>query len=162
CMLELWQAAKTKGIDLPETPDRLYFGGNAERGRKLVLNHAAAQCIRCHQLGKDGSNLGPNLSKIGARRTREHLVTSMLQPTKEISEGYGTIVLKTRDGEEINGLLTRKSEDFWVVTMADGKKRNLRPHEISSHTLSSTMPPLGALMKAEEIRDVVEYLSELK
>ena len=160
--LELWQAAKTKGIDLPETPDRLYFGGNAERGRKLVLNHAAAQCIRCHQLGKDGSNLGPNLSKIGARRTREHLVTSMLQPTKEISEGYGTIVLKTRDGEEINGLLTRKSEDFWVVTMADGKKRNLRPHEISSHTLSSTMPPLGALMKAEEIRDVVEYLSELK
>lgn len=159
--LELWQAAKSKGITLKETADRLEQGGDIKRGKKLVMSHAAAQCIRCHQVGKDGSNLGPNLSKIGATRDRKHLVTSMLQPNKEISDGYGLVTLKTKDGEEISGILS-KTKPFWVIILADGKKRNLRPNEISSHILASTMPPMGALMKPEEIRDVIEYLANLK
>ncbi len=66
--LELWQAAKASGIELPESPDRLEFGGDPKRGKKLILEHAAAQCIRCHMIGEIGSNLGPNLSKIGATK----------------------------------------------------------------------------------------------
>ena len=41
--LELWQAAGAIGIDLPETPDRLEHGGDPKRGRKLVMEHAAAR-----------------------------------------------------------------------------------------------------------------------
>ena len=92
--LELWQAAKTVGIKLEESPDRLEFGGDAKRGKKLVMSHAAAQCIRCHRVGKEGgeASLGPDLTKIGATRDRAHLVAAMLDPGREITAGFGTVV----------------------------------------------------------------------
>ncbi len=166
--LELWQAAQTRGIKLPETPDRLEHGGDAERGKQLVTNHAAAQCIRCHKLGKEGGNpspeltIGPELNRIGSQRDRRHLVASLLTPSSDISDGYGTVVLKTKEGEEVSGILSRKTDLFWTITLANGKKRNLRPDEISSHILASAMPPMGALLKPEEIRDMVEFLASLK
>ena len=166
--LELWQAAQSRGIQLPETSDRLEFGGNAERGRNLVRTHAAAQCIRCHRVGKEGGQpakdltIGPELNKIGSKRDRAHLVASLLTPGADVSDGFGTVVLKTNEGEEFSGILSKKTNSFWTITMANGEKRNLRPGEISSQVLLSSMPPMGALMKPEEIRDVVEYLASLK
>ena len=166
--LELWQAARAKGIELPETPDRLEYGGNAQRGREIVSNHAAAQCIRCHKIGKEGGKpsteitIGPELTTIGKLRDRKHLVASLLTPSSDISDGFGVVVLKTTEGEEVSGILTKKTDLFWSITLADGKKRNFRPAEISSHILTSTMPPMGALLKPEEVRDVVEFLASLK
>ena len=166
--LELWQAARSQNISLPETPDRLEFGGDAARGRDLVLTHAAAQCIRCHRVGKEGGKpsgeltIGPELSRIGSKRDRSHLVASLLTPSSEVSDGFGTVLLKTKEGEEISGILSKKTDLFWTVTLADGRKRNLRPAEVSSHLMTSAMPPMGSLMKPEEIRDVVEYLASLK
>ena len=166
--LELWQAAQARGIKLPESHDRLEHGGDAERGKQLVTNHPAAQCIRCHKLGKEGGKpspeltIGPELNRVGAQRDRKHLVASLLTPSSDISDGYGTVVLKTNEGEEVSGILSKKTDLFWTITLASGKKRNLRPAEISSHILASTMPPMGALLKPEEIRDVVEFLAGLK
>lgn len=150
------------GIELPETPDRLEYGGDPERGKKLVMEHAAAQCIRCHKVGKVGSDLGPDLTKIGASRDRPKLVASMLEPNREIVEGYGTVQLKMKNGEEIAGVLSKKEKANWIITMADGKPRKVAATEIVSHTLVSLMPPIGLLMKPEEIRDVISYLAELK
>lgn len=166
--LELWQAARAREIQLPETPDLLEYGGDAQRGREIVFNHAASQCIRCHKLGKEGGKpsaeitIGPELTSIGKLRDRRHLVASLLTPSSEISDGFGTVVLKTTEGEEISGILTKKTNLFWTITLATGKKRNLRPDEISSHILVSTMPPMGSILKPEEIRDVVEFLAGQK
>ncbi len=160
--LELWEAARSKGIELPETPDRLEHGGDANRGKTLVMTHAAAQCIRCHQIGKDGSNLGPNLTKIGKMRDRAHLVASMLEPNKEISEGFGTVLVKTKGGKEVAGVLTKKTESIWIITKPDNTKEIVNPKDILSHSLGSAMPPMGTIMKPEEIRDVVGYLAGLK
>jgi putative heme-binding domain-containing protein len=166
--LELWQAARASEIQLPETPDLLEYGGDAQRGREIVFNHAASQCIRCHKLGKEGGKpsteitIGPELTSIGKLRDRRHLVASLLTPSSEISDGFGTVVLKTTEGEEISGILTKKTNLFWTITLATGKKRNLRPDEISSHILASTMPPMGSILKPEEIRDVVEFLAGQK
>ena len=44
----------------------------------------------------------------------------------------------------------------------DSTKQSIKPGEVDSHTLTSVMPPVGLLMKPEEIRDVVSYLAELK
>jgi len=160
--LELWMAAKSIGVELPETSDRLEFGGDVKRGKKLVMEHAASQCIRCHKIGKVGSELGPDLSKIGASRDRAHLVTSILEPGSEISEGYGTVVLKTKDGEEIGGVLSKKGEAEWEITTHDGKLRSVRISDIKTHTVISTMPPMRGILKPAEIRDIVGYLAELK
>ena len=160
--LELWQAARASGIELPESPDRFEFGGEPGRGKKIVMEHAAAQCIRCHLIGGDGSNLGPDLSQVGARRDRAQLIESMLEPNREITDGFGTVLIKMKSGEEISGTLAGKSETEWMVTLVDGSRQALAPDQIASHSLSSVMPPVGLLLEPEEIRDVVSYLAELK
>ena len=86
----------------------------------------------------------------------------MLEPNREIVEGYGTVQLKMKNGEEIAGVLSKKEKSNWIITMADGKPRKVAATEIVSHTLVSLMPPVGLLMKPEEIRDVISYLAELK
>ena len=119
-------------------------------------------------MGKEGGQpakdltIGPELNKIGSKRDRAHLVASLLTPGADVSDGFGTVVLKTNEGEEFSGILSKKTNSFWTITLANGEKRNLRPGEISSQVLLSSMPPMGALMKPEEIRDVVEYLASLK
>lgn len=160
--LELWQAAAAKGINLPETPDRLEFGGDPERGKQHILTHAAAQCIRCHLLGKDGSNLGPDLSTIGKTRTRAQLVSSLLEPNKEITPGYGIVLVKTKDGKDISGVLTKQEDSNWTIKLADNTNENIDPKNIANHTLVSAMPPMAALMSPEEIRDVVSFLAGSK
>ena len=161
--LEVWEAAKANGIELPETPDRFEMGGNPERGKKVVMEHAAAQCIRCHQIGSTpGSNLGPELTKIGRSRSRAQLVDSLLNPSRDISDGFGTIILKTKGGEDISGILSKKEEKAWTITLADSSKKVIDPKEVESHTLTSVMPPVGAILKPSEIRDVVSYLAGLR
>ncbi|MDE0569877.1 MAG: c-type cytochrome [Verrucomicrobiales bacterium] len=160
--LEMWQVAKSKGIKLKGGYELLETGGDPDRGKKLVMEHAAAQCIRCHKINKVGSDLGPDLTKIGRLRNRTHLVISMLDPLREISDGYGNILIKTKSGEEIIGILSSKKTKEWVITLADGSKKKIDPTTVDTTQVISIMPPMSAIMKPEEIRDVVSYLATLK
>ena len=160
--LEMWQVAKSKGIKLKGGYELLEAGGDPVRGKKLVMEHAAAQCIRCHKINKVGSDLGPDLTKIGRLRSRSHLVISMLDPVREISEGYGNILIKTKSGEEIVGVLSNKNAKEWIITLADSTKKKIDPKTVATSQVTSIMPPMSAIMKPEEIRDVVSYLSTLK
>ena len=58
--LEMWQAAKSQGISVKGGYDLLEVGGDPKKGEKLVMTHAAAQCIRCHKINDSGSALGPD------------------------------------------------------------------------------------------------------
>ena len=156
------EIAKSKGIKLKGGYDLLETGGDPARGKKLVMEHAAAQCIRCHKINKVGSDLGPDLTKIGRLRNRAHLVISMLDPLREISEGYGNILIKTKSGDEIIGILSSKKTKEWIITLADGSKKKIDPTTVDTTQVISIMPPMSAIMKPEEIRDVVSYLATLK
>ena len=160
--LEMWEAAKSQDLNVKGGYHLLELGGDPKRGKDLVMNHAAAQCIRCHKIDKVGSDLGPNLTQIGKIRSRSHLVISMLDPLREISDGYGNIVAKLKNGKEIAGVLSSKKDDEWLITLADGKKMKIKPEDIESSQLASIMPPMSGIMKPKEIRDVVSYLATLK
>jgi putative heme-binding domain-containing protein len=161
--LEMGEAAKIRGIDLPATPERFEYGGDPKRGKKLVNDHPAAQCIRCHQIGKSANaGIGPNLSKIGKTRDRAQLVDSLLNPNNEITEGYGSVLLETKSGEKISGVLEKKGAKEWVVTLPDTTKKKVAFDQIKSHTLMSSMPPMGQLLDEREIRDIISYLTTLR
>ena len=161
--LEMWQAAKIRGITLPATPERLEFGGDPKRGKKIVKTHAAAQCIRCHQIGKSvNAGIGPNLTKIGKTRDRAHLIDSLLNPNSDLSEGYGSVLLETKTGEQVSGVLEKKGAKIWLITLPDTTKKTLAVDQIKTHTLMSSMPPMGLLLNEYEIRDIISYLATLR
>ena len=70
--------------------------------------------------------------------------------------------MKTKSGEEIAGVLSEKGETKWTITTPNGKSRQVEAAEIETHSVVTTMPPMGAILEPEEIRDIVSYLAELK
>jgi len=71
-------------------PSALEQGGTAGRGRQLVINHPAAQCIRCHTLGDSESTVGPSLNGIGERLSRAELLESLLDPGATLAPEFGS------------------------------------------------------------------------
>ena len=59
-------------------------------------------------------------------------------------------------------MLSKKEKDIWIITQADNTKEIVNPKNVVSQSVGSSMPPMGAIMKPEEIRDVVAYLAGLK
>src|SRR5262249_30178770 len=53
--------------------------GNPERGRKVFLDGAKSQCVKCHQIGDQGERIGPELTGVGGRFSRIYLIESILE-----------------------------------------------------------------------------------
>lgn len=139
-------------------------GGDPKRGKSVFMNHAAAQCIRCHKVadGK-GSNVGPNLKSIGAKKDRQYILESLVDTQKVIAKGYGNISLTLKDGSSIAGQF--RSEKGGAVTLRDieNKETVIAADKIESRSpVVSTMPPMAFILQKGELRDVIAYLASLK
>src|SRR4051794_11710386 len=58
--------------------------GDVNRGRALFADGRRAGCARCHKVDGRGGELGPDLSSIGAKFAREHLIESVLDPSRQV------------------------------------------------------------------------------
>jgi sulfur-oxidizing protein SoxX len=66
-------AASPLGVVGDGVPDALAPGGNAERGRALIVARESANCVLCHAVPdaavRFSGNVGPSLAGVGARFT---------------------------------------------------------------------------------------------
>ena len=76
--------------------------GDAARGEKLFWGKGG--CGACHRVSGKGGRIGPDLSRIGRERSLAYLRTSVVKPNDEISPGYATVTVVTRDGRTISGV----------------------------------------------------------
>src|SRR4029077_17350647 len=58
--------------------------GDVTKGRVVFNDASRAACNRCHRVRGQGGDLGPDLSDIGAKFAREHLIESVLEPSRQI------------------------------------------------------------------------------
>ena len=138
-------------------------GGRAEVGRSIVYEHPTAQCIRCHQIGGEGGQVGPDLTGIGARKSRRYLLESLVAPSATITPGYGNIVLTLKEGTTVAGTLDEETETHVLVKTGDGTTTEVAKTQIAERTQApSSMPSMVNLLSTSEIRDVVAYLASLK
>src|SRR5262249_11216270 len=56
----------------------LTLKGDAERGRKFFFREGS-QCKSCHRVGKEGGDVGPELTLIAQKQSREQLLESILE-----------------------------------------------------------------------------------
>ena len=63
----------------------LQNAGDAERGRALFLNQEKTLCTKCHSLNGQGGRIGPDLTGVGSRFSRIHLIESILEPSRTIA-----------------------------------------------------------------------------
>ena len=136
--------------------------GNSRRGRTIFFENQTAQCIRCHAYDDMGGNAGPALDNIGNVLSREQLLMALVEPSKRLAPGFGTISIETNAGEKITGLLMEESKDALRVKLGSGEQKILRKDIKTSQLAPSSMPPMGTLLSKREIRDLVSYLSNLR
>jgi putative heme-binding domain-containing protein len=137
-------------------------GGDSSAGKDLAFGHPAAQCIRCHKVGVDGGELGPDLSKVAGRLSREKLLESIVDPAAELAEGFGLLIATLKDGKIVSGTLVGKTDTVYTVKTGEGKEIKVDRKSIKTEQMTSSMPPMNAILKPREVRDLVEYLSGLK
>ena len=139
--------------------DRLR-GRNFEQGKAMF---ASTLCINCHHFNGDGGNIGPDLTGAGQRYTLRDFVENVIEPSKVISDQYGTEQIEKKDGSlvigrvlsEENGVLHVMTSPLApdlkaAVTLADVKSR--KPFNVSM------MPP-GLIngLNADELLDLIAY-----
>ena len=136
--------------------------GNALKGRNIFFQNQTAQCIRCHAYDDMGGNAGPALDNIGTILSKEELLVALVDPSKRLSPGYGSITVNLVGGSKITGILMEeKKESYWIQVGTE--KKEIAKKEVASSTMAaSSMPPMGGLLSKREIRDLVSYLSTLK
>ena len=109
--------------------------------------------------------VGPDLDGIAKKRNRIQLLESILDPSKQVEPEFQTHAVVTVDDAVITGLLIEKSPEKIVIRSADGKNHEIPTDDIEHQTqqAKSLMPSgLAAEMTAQELADLLAFLSELK
>jgi quinoprotein glucose dehydrogenase len=141
----------------------LLFGGDKEAGKNIFHNRADVSCLRCHAVEGKGGTVGPELSGIGKKRSREHLTQSILFPNKEIAPGYEQAIVETKEGQSFAGTVKKETENEIELDSSEDGLVKITKSEVTKRTrgLSAMPEGLGEMLTAHELRDLVEYLAGL-
>jgi quinoprotein glucose dehydrogenase len=127
------------------------------------MEKVEASCIRCHKVQNDGAEVGPNLTGVGKRQSREYLLESIVEPNAKIAQGFESVVVTLTDGSIHAGILKSDSAEELTLMPPTGTLEKLEKSRIKTRGSGpSGMPPLAAVLSKREIRDLVEYLASLK
>lgn len=147
--------------------------GSPERGRELFESKGG--CSTCHTVGGFGTNLGPDLSAVGARRGAGYLYESLIDPGAALPEGltvlpvgfadFLPVRIVTRAGVEMTGM--RVNEDSYTIQLRDedGEVHSLRKLELEALEKQfdkSLMPNYRGTFSDAEMDDLVAYLASLR
>lgn len=163
-------AAKENDGQSGGTPDLLQvfrpalLGGDAEAGKLVFFEHTGAQCLRCHSVRGEGGIVGPGLTGVGKRLTREQLLESIVLPNKTIAVGFETATIVLKSGANHSGLVKSETATELILDSPEDGKLTLKKADIEKRIrgLSAMPEGLDKLMTRRELRDLVEYLSSLK
>lgn len=138
------------------------YGGDVAKGRQAFQFHLA-QCIKCHSVNHEGGNAGPDLAGVGKRLNAEKLLESMIVPGAVVVPSFGLATVTLTDGSTVAGSLLKQDDQGAVVKLADGKEVTIAKDKIDKVTPPvSPMLPMGAILSASELRDVMAYMTSLK
>jgi putative membrane-bound dehydrogenase-like protein len=134
--------------------------GDVRRGQ-LVFANSKAACVACHAIGYKGGNIGPDLSRIGKIRTERDLLESLLFPSVSFVRSYEPVLIVTKSGKSINGLVRRETPD--EIVLATGAKEEARVlrddiEEIRPGTVSVMPAGLDTQLTREQLIDLVAFL----
>lgn len=161
--LETYEQSRRKDDPLANYRETLN-GGDAKRGRRVYLEKTAVSCVRCHQLGNIGGQVGPSLDGIGSRKDRRYLLEALVEPNRQIAEGFETVIVATEGGRIHTGIVRSEDDQELVITALDGQLLRVPKAEILERTRGASAMP-DDLMKhltKSELRDLVEFLASLQ
>ncbi len=138
-------------------------GRNRENGRNLF--HATS-CAKCHRFRGEGGAIGPDLSTVANKFSLSDLLDSLLDPSKVISDQYGSQRILTTDGLSLTGRVIDMGNEYQVFTVDPAAPpKILRREDVAEITPSPiSQMPMGLIdtLNQEELKDLVAYLMSME
>jgi putative membrane-bound dehydrogenase-like protein len=138
--------------------------GEVRRGQ-AVFNGSKAACLTCHAVGYVGGKVGPDLTSIGKIRADRDLIEAIVFPSASFVRSYEPVVVATKDGRTISGLVRKESSDEIILaTAADREERVSRSdvEEIRPGTVSVMPAGLDQGLSRQELADLIAFLKSRK
>ncbi len=133
---------------------------NYQRGRSLF--HSVS-CGACHRFTGLGGGVGPDLTSVPNKFTKQYLVEAIVNPSKDISDQYQAQTVLTSDGQVFTGIVIDQDPQTVLIYTSDPK---VEPRRVSKRDVEEIRPsqvsqmPSGLLdrMNADELRDLMAYI----
>lgn len=132
--------------------------GDIERGLRVFK---ARSCLQCHG-GRQ--SLGPDLSGVAKRFSRDDLFSAIIHPDRDVSSRYQTTMLATSSGKVYTGLIIYESVDGVILRNATNQMFRIESSDIEvRRRLPKSLMPSGLLKDAtsQELADLYAYLNSL-
>ncbi len=157
--------AAADGTALPPMEELVAMVGDVSKGKQVFFSEDHAQCFRCHRVGDEGKEVGPNLTVIGEKFGREGILESILYPSAAISHEYEVWIVETEWDGYLSGFIVQEDDKELQLMDATGTVKKLKQSDVIDKRKSATslMPTgLAAAMTAQDLSDLVAYLTSLK
>ncbi len=134
---------------------------NFQNGRNMF---GAATCFACHRFNNEGGAVGPDLTSVSGKYSPRDLLEHILEPSKEISDQYGSTVFTLKDGSTVIGRIANLKEDTMMVCTNMMDPNNFTNVDVKNvvkteESKISMMPPgLLFMLKEDDILDLMAYL----
>jgi len=166
--------APAQNVVMPRGPGRAYSvedivaltkgglrGRSFENGKAM---YSATLCASCHHFAGDGGNIGPDLTGAGNRYTMRDLAENIVDPSKVISDQYGSEQIELKDGNVVIGrAVVEENGKLFVMTnpLAPNDLTPVDEKQIKSRGVwnVSMMPPgLISSLNEDELKDLLAFL----
>jgi putative heme-binding domain-containing protein len=137
--------------------DVLQLQGDPTRGGSAF----GANCARCHMPRQHGGRVGPDLSGIN-NKTKEELLTDILDPNYAIEPRFINYVMTTKDGYVYDGVIANETPGS--LSLRGGSEE--RDHTVLRRNIADVRPSKLSLMpegfeqtlSKQDLADIISYL----
>lgn len=155
--------ASAQGAPLPPLAELVAAKGDSVKGREVFLQKGT--CTKCHKVAGEGKEVGPDLSEIGSKLSKEAMYVSILSPSAGVSHNFETYEVVTVDGQIATGVLVSQTDTEVKLKNAEAIELTFPKDEVDEmNKLAISLMPadLQKNLTVKELTDLVEYLTTLK
>ncbi len=156
------EAAADKNMIKADELKKLVATADAWRGLRLFLREdSGARCYTCHKIENVGAMTGPALTGAYQALSIDKVIESVLDPSKEIKEGYEAYKAALKDGRVLSGIKVAQDANTLVLRDANGQETRLKMSDVEELGRDKvSLMPAGLFRDyaPAEAADVVAFL----
>lgn len=126
------------------------------RGRAVFQS----QCSTCHRIGEIGVLVAPDISD-SRTKTREYLLTAILDPNQAIDNNYFSYTVVDRDGIVYTGIVATETATSVTLKQPEGKTVTLlreNIEEMRSNGISLMPEGLERTINPQQMADLISFI----
>jgi len=175
--LRLDQLRKHPNIKLQQRAQKLLAGQVSPDRRKVVEAYTSAlelkgdaargklafkkTCATCHRLENEGVEVGPDLLSALRNKSKDQLLSDILDPSREVDPRYINYVVTTKAGRTLSGMIAAETASSLTLRRAEKAEDTILRSQIDEiqATAKSVMPDgLEMQLTKQDLADVIAYL----